>query len=129
MSVPVAAASAASSPVVASVVMGKDSRQVERRSVASFAMTPATDTGSTETRSNEDLSTREGVRSAVRAFLDEHFDRDIPLRAWLERLADSGWATPQWPTQWFGKGLPADLAATAFEEFRKAKAPGPPAGL
>jgi alkylation response protein AidB-like acyl-CoA dehydrogenase len=75
------------------------------------------------------LSGSEAVRSAVRAFLDESFDRDIPLRTWLERLADSGWGTPQWPTQWFGKGLSNDLAAAAFDEFRKAKAPGPPAGL
>ena len=76
-----------------------------------------------------DLTTPDAVRSAVRAFLDESFDRDIPLRTWLERLADSGWGTPQWPTQWFGKGLSTSLAAVAFDEFRKAKAPGPPAGL
>jgi len=74
-------------------------------------------------------TTGEAVRSQVRAFLDENFDRDISLRTWLERVADSGWASPQWPAQWFGKGLPADLAAVAFDEFRKAKAPGPPAGL
>jgi len=69
------------------------------------------------------------VRDAVRAFLDENFDRDISLRTWLERLVDSGWSSPQWSPQWFGKGLSADLAAVAFDEFRKAKAPGPPAGL
>ena len=76
-----------------------------------------------------DLTTPDAVRSAVRAFLDENFDRDIPLRTWLERLADSGWGTPQWPTEWFGKGLSTPLAAAAFDEFRKVKAPGPPAGL
>src|SRR6185312_13636440 len=70
----------------------------------------------------EQLTTAEAVRSAVRAFLDENFDRDISLRTWLERLVDSGWASPQWPTQWFGKGLSADLAAVAFDEFRKVKA-------
>src|SRR5437763_1082212 len=76
-----------------------------------------------------DLTTPDAVRSAVRAFLDENFDRDSPLRTWLERLADSGWGTPQWPTEWFGKGLSTPLAAAAFDEFRKVKAPGPPAGL
>src|SRR3954453_21432379 len=76
-----------------------------------------------------DLTTPDAVRTAVRAFLDESFDRDIPLRTWLERLADSGWGTPQWPTEWFGKGLSTPLAAAAFDEFRKVKAPGPPAGL
>jgi alkylation response protein AidB-like acyl-CoA dehydrogenase len=77
----------------------------------------------------EELRTADGVRSAVRAFIDENFDRDIPLRTWLERLVDSGWASPQWSTQWFGKGLSAELAAVAFDEFRKVKAVGPPAGL
>jgi len=74
-------------------------------------------------------TTGEAVRSQVRAFLDENFDRGISLRTWLERLADSGWASPRWPAQWFGRGLPADLAAVAFGEFRKARVPGPPAGL
>ena len=76
-----------------------------------------------------DLTTPDAVRTAVRAFLDEHLDPDISLRSWLDRLVDAGWATPQWPTQWFGQGLSGDLAAAAYEEFRKAKAPGPPAGL
>jgi alkylation response protein AidB-like acyl-CoA dehydrogenase len=51
------------------------------------------------------------------------------LRVWVDRLVDAGWASPQWPIQWFGKGLSSDLAAVAYDEFRKAKAPGPPAGL
>jgi alkylation response protein AidB-like acyl-CoA dehydrogenase len=75
------------------------------------------------------LATSAAVRGQVRAFLEENFDRDIPLRSWLEGLADSGWASPQWPAKWFGKGLPSALAAEAFDEFRKAGAPGPPAGL
>jgi alkylation response protein AidB-like acyl-CoA dehydrogenase len=75
------------------------------------------------------LSTPEAVRAAVRAFLDENLDLDISLRAWLDRLVDAGWASPQWPTEWFGKGLSGDLAAAAFDEFRKARAPGPPGGL
>jgi hypothetical protein len=45
----------------------------------------------------QNLATAGEVRGAVRAFLDENFDRDISLRTWLERLADSGWAAPQWP--------------------------------
>jgi len=75
------------------------------------------------------LTTAEAVRGQVRAFLDENFDLGIPLRTWLKRLADSGWASPLWPAPWFGKGLSAGLAAVAFDEFRKAGAPGPPAGL
>jgi alkylation response protein AidB-like acyl-CoA dehydrogenase len=71
----------------------------------------------------------DAVRRAVRDWIDRHFDRDLSLRAWLERLADSGWAKPTWPVAWFGKGLPTDLAAIAYVELAKAGAPGPPAGL
>jgi alkylation response protein AidB-like acyl-CoA dehydrogenase len=88
--------------------------------MTSRAMTATGDSG---------LTTAKAVRSQVRAFLEENFDRDISLRTWLERLADAGWASPQWPAQWSGKGLSTDLAAVAFGEFREARAPGPPAGL
>jgi alkylation response protein AidB-like acyl-CoA dehydrogenase len=53
----------------------------------------------------------------------------MSLRSWLEVLADSGWAAPAWPAAWYGKGLPADLAAVAIAEFGAAGVPGPPAGL
>jgi alkylation response protein AidB-like acyl-CoA dehydrogenase len=71
----------------------------------------------------------DSVRREVRAWIDRHFDRTLSLRAWLELLADSGWAKPTWPVEWFGKGLPTDLAAIAYAELAKAGAPGPPAGL
>jgi alkylation response protein AidB-like acyl-CoA dehydrogenase len=81
------------------------------------------------TTDSASLTTPGAVRTAVGAFLDENLDRDIALRVWVDRLVDAGWASPQWPIQWFGKGLSSDLAAVAYDEFRKAKAPGPPAGL
>ena len=69
------------------------------------------------------------VRREARDWIDQNFDKDISLREWLERLADSGWAKPTWPTQWYGKGLTSDLAAVAYDEFNKVDAPGPPPGL
>jgi hypothetical protein len=36
---------------------------------------------------------------------------------------------PQWPAQWFGKGLTNELAAAAYDEFKKVNAVGPPPGL
>src|SRR5262249_5363904 len=71
----------------------------------------------------------DAVRREVRAWIDRKFDWNLSLRAWLERLADSGWAKPTWPEAWFGKGLPADLAAIVYAELAKVGAPGPPAGL
>src|SRR3954447_5148128 len=84
-----------------------------------------------------DLTTPDAVRTAVRAFLDESFDRDIPLRTWLERLPHPGrgrrpapgGGTPQGRTGWFGRGLPPPLAAAPFDDFRRGRPPGPPAGL
>lgn len=75
------------------------------------------------------LTTPEQVREAVRAFLAESFSPDLTLADWLERLAASGWAVPQWPVEWFGQGLPNDLAAVAYEEMTAAGAVGPPVGL
>jgi len=77
----------------------------------------------------ETLMDAAAVRREVRAWIEQHFDPTLSLRAWLERLADSGWAKPTWPEAWFGKGLPTDLAAIAYAELAKAGAPGPPAGL
>ena len=77
----------------------------------------------------DEMRDADAVRRQVRAWIDRYFDRDITLRAWLERLADSGWAKPTWPVAWFGKGLPTDLAAVAYAELAKVGAPGPPAGL
>lgn len=75
------------------------------------------------------LESAEQVRHETRAWLEERWDPTASLRSWLAVLADSGWAVPQWPTQWFGKGLSNELAAAAFEEFGRLNVPGPPMGL
>ena len=62
------------------------------------------------------------LRKQIRAWIDAHFDPGMSLRSWLELLADSGWAAPAWPAAWYGKGLPADLAAVAIAEFGAAGA-------
>ena len=69
------------------------------------------------------------LREQARAWIDARFDPGMSLRSWLELLADSGWAAPAWPAAWYGKGLPAALAAVAIAEFGAAGVPGPPAGL
>src|SRR5215472_3177295 len=69
------------------------------------------------------------LREQARAWIDARFDPGMSLRSWLELLADSGWAAPTWPAAWYGKALPAGLAAAAAAEFGRAGAPGPPAGL
>jgi alkylation response protein AidB-like acyl-CoA dehydrogenase len=73
--------------------------------------------------------TASSVRREARDWIEENFDPQLSLRSWLERLADSGWAQPGWPAEWYGRGLPPDLAALTYAEFNRVDAPGPPAGL
>ena len=57
------------------------------------------------------------VRAEVRAWLAANWDPELSLVAWRNKLADSGWGMPQWPEQWFGRGLPASLTRVVDEEF------------
>jgi alkylation response protein AidB-like acyl-CoA dehydrogenase len=68
------------------------------------------------------------VRDDVRAWLDEHWDPERPLRDWRELLADSGWGAPAWPAQYYGRGLSDADAAAVAAEFDRAGAVGPPIG-
>ena len=74
-------------------------------------------------------ATGSSARQQARDWIEENFDPQLSLRAWLERLADSGWACPAWPADWYGRGLAPEQAALAYEEFNRVDAPGPPAGL
>jgi alkylation response protein AidB-like acyl-CoA dehydrogenase len=57
------------------------------------------------------------VRSEVRAWLEANWDPDMSLVAWRNKLADSGWGMPQWPKEWYGRGLAVSLARVVEEEF------------
>ena len=69
------------------------------------------------------------VRTEVRSWLAANWDEDLTLRQWWTRLAESGWGFPTWPEQWYGKGLPADVAAGVAEEIAAAGVIGPPRGM
>src|SRR5215469_13081976 len=71
----------------------------------------------------------DAVRAEVDEWISGHWDPDMPLARWRELLADSGWACPTWPRQWCGRALPAELAAVATEELRRAVVPGAAEGL
>jgi alkylation response protein AidB-like acyl-CoA dehydrogenase len=64
------------------------------------------------------------VRAEVRTWLAEHWDPELSLVAWRNLLADSGWGMPQWPQEWYGRGLPVGLARVVEEEFANVGAVG-----
>jgi alkylation response protein AidB-like acyl-CoA dehydrogenase len=71
----------------------------------------------------------DAVRDEVRAWLDEHWDPDLTVREWWQRIAEAGWAFPTWPNEWYGRGLnPAALEAVG-QAFRAKGAMGAPSGL
>ncbi len=57
------------------------------------------------------------VRAEVRTWLAAHWDPEMSLVAWRNKLADSGWGMPQWPEAWYGRGLPVGLTRVVEEEF------------
>ena len=69
------------------------------------------------------------VRAEVRAWLDANWDPDLTVGEWWERLGDSGWAVPMWPSEWHGRDLSRDEANTVRAEIADAGALGPPGGL
>ncbi len=62
------------------------------------------------------------------AWLDVNWDSDRPLVEWRELLADSGWACPSWPTEWFGRGLDETAASAVRQRLRERDIVGPAGG-
>lgn len=72
--------------------------------------------------------TPEELRDEVRAWLEENWDEERPLREWRNILVDSGWAMPSWPSQWFGRDLKPALGRVVDEEFARLRVVGPAVG-
>ena len=64
------------------------------------------------------------VRAEVREWLAANWDPDMPLVEWRRKLADSGWGMPQWPKEWYGRGLSHPLARAVEEELANVGAVG-----
>jgi alkylation response protein AidB-like acyl-CoA dehydrogenase len=69
------------------------------------------------------------VREEARAWFEENWSPELTLGDWWERLAESGWGFPSWPTGWFGRGLSGDAARAVHAERARAGAFGPPSGI
>ncbi len=71
----------------------------------------------------------ESVRTEVRAWLEEHWDPNLGVVEWRNKLADSGWGCTSWPERWYGRGLAASMDAVIREEFNHIGAVGVAAGV
>jgi alkylation response protein AidB-like acyl-CoA dehydrogenase len=68
--------------------------------------------------------TEDSVRAEVRAWLEANWSPDYGLVEWRNKLIDSGWGVPSWPTAWFGRALPMALEMAAEEEMQRIGAVG-----
>lgn len=64
------------------------------------------------------------IRKDVRTWLETHWDPNVRLVEWRNKLVDSGWGMPSWPTQWYGKDMPGGLLSVVQEEFARVNAIG-----
>ena len=69
------------------------------------------------------------VRDEADRWFEEHWDPDLTLGEWWERLAESGWGFPTWPEQWFGKGLTSQQAKDVQAARAAAGAVAAPSGI
>ena len=63
------------------------------------------------------------VRDEVRTWLAGHAGA-ASEPGWMALVFDAGWATPSWPAQWGGRGLPVEATHVIREEFLRAGVPG-----
>ena len=68
--------------------------------------------------------TEAAVRSEVRAWLEANWDPDQSLIEWRNKLVDSGWGVPAWPTEWHGRALPEAFVPVVEDEFGRIDAVG-----
>src|SRR5437016_13937621 len=64
------------------------------------------------------------VRAEIRAWLEANWNPDYGLVEWRNKLAESGWGVPHWPSRWYGRDLPVGLVPVVEEEFKRVGAIG-----
>ena len=70
-----------------------------------------------------------GVDREFARWLDEHWQPDLTLGEWWDRLGTAGWSTPTWPREWSGRGLRRAEAVQVVDELRRRGIPGGPTGV
>lgn len=69
------------------------------------------------------------ARAGAREWVAGAWDPKLTVREWWDRLAESGWGCPDWPNEWFGKGLGDAESVAVRQELALAGVIGPPGGV
>ncbi|MGO9856856.1 MAG: acyl-CoA dehydrogenase, partial [Acidimicrobiales bacterium] len=64
--------------------------------------------------------------SELRAWLGDHWDPDLTVAEWWQRLGLAGWAAPGLPTEAYGKAMARSDVVLVQQEIAKFGALGPP---
>ena len=83
----------------------------------------------TVTTPDTDAGGYDELLDELRSWLEQNWDPDLTVGEWWERLGLSGWATPTWPTEWYGHGLSRDEANIVSREISAYGALNAPSGL
>jgi alkylation response protein AidB-like acyl-CoA dehydrogenase len=59
----------------------------------------------------------QAVTREAREWLSANWNPEATLIEWRNKLADSGWAVPHWPRDWYGRGLPVSMLSAINEQF------------
>ncbi|MEC7537659.1 MAG: acyl-CoA dehydrogenase family protein, partial [Pseudomonadota bacterium] len=66
----------------------------------------------------------QAVRAELRAWLEANWNTDLGLVEWRNKLIDSRWGAPHWPSGWYGRDLPVGLVPVVDEELDRIGAVG-----
>ncbi len=69
------------------------------------------------------------MTAAVTGWLEQNWDPDLTVAEWWDRLGRSGWATPTWPVEWYGRGLSRAEGVRVQQAIAVFGALGAPGGL
>ncbi len=67
--------------------------------------------------------------SDIHAWLEEHWDPDLTVAEWWEKLGTAGWSAPNLPEGAYGRGLSRSDSVAVQKEIGSFGALGPPSGL
>ena len=77
----------------------------------------------------EQEASSDALRDEIHAWLEQHWDPDLPVDDWWRIVGKAGWTAPHLAPEQGGRGLPRNAATTVRAEFARFGALRPPGGL